>query len=77
MIKPILVIKAKHQFSQTEYEESIFRINQQLQNEYHVLIMRGPTEIADVEVINITDATETDIQELREKVIDSMKNLIS
>lgn len=77
MIKPILVIKAKHQFSQTEYEESIFRINQQLQNEYHVLIMRGPNEIADVEVINITDATETDIQELREKVIDSMKNLIS
>ncbi len=77
MIKPILVIKAKHQFSQTEYEESIFRINQQLQNEYHVLIMRGPNEIADVEVLNITDATETDIQELREKVIDSMKNLIS
>ena len=77
MIKPILVIKTKQRFSQAQYEDAICKISKLVQNEYHILIMPGPNDIADIEVINIIDATETDIKELREKVIDSMKNLIS
>jgi len=73
MTKPILVVKTKYRLSQAEYEDTVYKISKQIENEYHVLIVHGNNETTDVEVLNVTDAKETDIEELRKIVIDSIK----
>lgn len=73
MIKPILVVKTNYKFSQAEYEDTVYKIIQQIENEYHVLILHGCNESTDVEVLNVADAKSIDIEELRKKVINSIK----
>ena len=73
MAKPILVVKTKYRLSQAEYEDTVYKISKQIENEYHVLIVHGNNETTDVEVLNVNDVKETDIEELRKIVIDSIK----
>ena len=75
MAKPILVIKTKHLFSQAEYEDTIFKLNKQIKNEYHILIVFGGNEVTGVEVLNVADAKESDIEELKKMVIESIGKL--
>lgn len=75
MAKPIFIVKCPDVISRAELNSIAERLTNQLLD-YHVLVINPPnTEDIEFEVLNAINATDIEIEQLKEKVLEQIKSI--
>lgn len=75
MTKPIFIVKCSDVISRAELNSIAERLANQLLD-YHVLVITPPNvEDIEFEVLNVINATDIEIEELKEKVLEQIKSI--